>query len=127
MIVGLGIDVTEVPRIAALLERWGDRFAHKVFTAGERAYAAARARPAEHLAARFAAKEATLKALGVPSGLSWHEMEVDSGPGGRPELALSGRALEAARAIGIARLHLSITHAGGVAAAVVVAESAERG
>ena len=121
MIAGLGIDLTEVPRIAALMDRWGERFTHKIFTPDERAYAAARAHPAQHLAARFAVKEAALKALGVPSGLRWHELEV-SNDGGAPSLRLSGRAELAARGRGIDRLHVSITHTADTACAVVVAE-----
>jgi holo-[acyl-carrier protein] synthase len=122
VIVGLGLDLTEISRIAALLERWGDRFAERVFTAGERAYANARAEPARHLAARFAVKEATLKALAVPSGLRWHEMEVTGGGDRPPVLELSGRAAEVASEMGIARMLVSISHDGDTAAAVVVAE-----
>ena len=123
MIVGVGLDLTEIPRIAAMMQRWGERFTRKIFTDGERSYAAGRARPADHLAARVSAKEATLKALGVPSGLSWHDMEVVKRRGARPELVLTGRALEASVAMGISRVHLTITHAADVACAVVVAEA----
>ena len=124
MIVGVGIDLTAVDRMERALGRHGDRFEKRVFTVEECAYCRARARPAEHFAARFAAKEATLKALGVPEGLSWHEMEVAFAPSGRPELILRGVAARAAGERGVARLHLSLTHDGGQAAAVVVAESA---
>jgi holo-[acyl-carrier protein] synthase len=122
LLVGVGIDLTPVDRIARLLGRYAGRFEEKVFTPGERAYCRGRAAAAEHFAARFAAKEAALKALGVPSGLSWHELEVVSGPGGKPELALHGAAARAMAALGVVRLHLSLTHAGGQAAAVVIAE-----
>jgi len=122
MIAGLGIDLTEVARIAAMVDKWGDRFTKKIFTAAERAYAAERAHPEQHLAARFAVKEAALKALGVPSGLRWHELEVASRDGA-PSLQLSGEAQKAARARGIDRLHVSITHTADTACAVVVAES----
>lgn len=124
MIVGIGLDLAEIPRIAALVERWGERFTRKVFTERERAFAEARAFPARHYAGRFAAKEATLKALSVPRGLSWQEMEVVGGGDAAPQLLLSGRAREAAEEQGIARLHLTITHTGEVAAAVVIAEGA---
>jgi holo-[acyl-carrier protein] synthase len=123
VIVGVGLDLTEIPRIAAMLERWGERFTRKVFTDGERAFCDARACAARHYAARFAAKEAALKALGVPAGLSWHELEVTGGGDRPPELSLSGRAREAAERRGIGRLHLSLTHTDDTAAAVVVAES----
>jgi len=126
VIVGVGLDLEEVARIAAMIERWGERFTARVFTADERAFAAARADAAQHLAARFAAKEATLKALGVPAGLSWHELEVTGGGRQPPRLALRGRAEEAARARGVTRLHLTLTHAAGVAAAVVIAEGDPR-
>ena len=104
-----------------LLARYAGRFEDKVFTDGERAYCRGRAHRAEHFAARWAAKEATLKALGVPEGLSWPELEVVSTEG-RPTLALHGAAAQAMAAMGVSRLHLSLTHAGGQAAAVVIAE-----
>ena len=78
---------------------------------------------AQHLAAQFAAKEATLKALGVPAGLSWKELEVVGGGKQAPRLVLHGRAAEAAQRLGATRLHLTLTHAAGVAGAVVVVEA----
>lgn len=122
MIVGIGIDLTEIPRIRRLADQWGARFTHKVFTASERAFADQRADSARHYAARFAAKEATLKALGVPPGLSWHEMEVVGGGKQCPQLVLTGRAKAAADTLGVTRLHLTLTHTNELAAAVVVAE-----
>jgi holo-[acyl-carrier protein] synthase len=124
VILGVGLDLEEVARIAAMAERWGERFVGRVFTAGERAFAGERAHAAQHLAARFAAKEATLKALGVPSGLSWKELEVVGGGKQPPRLVLHGRAAEAAARLGATRLHLTLTHAGGLAGAVVIAEAA---
>jgi holo-[acyl-carrier protein] synthase len=123
MIVGLGIDVCEVDRIGAMVARWGDRFTGRVFTAGEREYAGARALAEVHLAARFAAKEAALKALAVPPGLSWQELEVVGGGRVRPELVLHGRAREAADRLGVVRVHLTLSHTTAVATAVVVAEA----
>jgi holo-[acyl-carrier protein] synthase len=123
VIVGMGLDLTEVARIASMVARWGERFTHRVFTEGERRYALARANAALHLAARFAAKEAVLKALSVPSGLSWHEIEVVGGGTEPPLLVLRGRALAAADKLGVARMHLSLTHTAEVAGAVVVAEA----
>jgi len=122
MIVGLGIDLVATARIEKLLGRYPERFADKVFTAAERAYCGARARPAEHYGARFAAKEAVLKALGVPLGLSWHDMEVSGG--GAPVLTLSGAAARAAAGLGATRWHVSLTHGDGYASAVVVMEGA---
>lgn len=131
MIVGVGIDLCPVSRMRSALSRHEGRFAARVFTDAERAYCDARADPALHYAARFAAKEALLKALSVPPGLSWHEIEVRSASGGAPQLALHGRAAAAAEssaaAVGSAavRLHLSLTHSADAAAAVVIAEAAE--
>src|SRR5690606_20559538 len=121
--LGLGIDLCEIDRIDAMLGRWGDRFSHKIFTPGERAYAEGRALRAAHLAARFAAKEAVLKALGVPTGLSWPELEVTGGGKSPPRLELHGRAGEVARERGVSRVHLTLTHTDSVAAAVVVLEA----
>ena len=121
MIRGIGVDVVSVPRMAEILGRQGERFLRRVFTEGERAYCGAKARPAEHLAARFAAKEAVLKALGVPAGLSWHEMEVVE-EGGAPRVRLHGRAAAAARARRGHRFHLSLSHSAQSAVAMVVAE-----
>lgn len=122
MIVGVGLDLAEIGRIGALLERWGERFTGKVFTAGERAFASARAHPARHYAARFAAKEAALKALAVPPRARWHDMEVVGGGGEPPRLVLAGVVAEAAVRLQVASLHLSLTHGDEVAAAVVIAE-----
>ena len=124
MILGVGIDLTPAERIARALARHAGRFEARVFTDGERRYCAGKARPAEHYAARFAAKEAMLKALGVPDGLSWHEMEVVPSERGRPDLVLRGAAEQAARRLGVTKVWLTLTHAGGLAAAVVVLEGA---
>jgi holo-[acyl-carrier protein] synthase len=126
MIVGLGVDVVEISRIAAMLERHRGRFLERVLTEQERRYCLARALPAESVAARIAAKEAGFKALSGPSqgrSISWQHLEVlvDAR---RPRLALYGPALECAAALGVERCWLSLTHSHGVAVAVVVLESA---
>ena len=123
VIIGLGLDLTEISRIGSLVERWGSRFINRIYTEGERDFALARALPARHFAARFAAKEATLKALRVPQGLSWHEMEVLGGGSEPPIMVLRGAALVAADKIGVARMHLTISHDCNTAAAVVIAEA----
>ncbi len=126
MILGLGLDLVDIARMAHILDgppARAARFVARVFTPGERAYCDARVDRPTRYAARFAAKEAALKALGVPAGLRFQELEVVRGEGA-PALVLSGAAAEAARRLGVARLHLSITHDGGTAAAVVVAEGA---
>jgi holo-[acyl-carrier protein] synthase len=122
MIVGIGLDLENISRIAAATERWGERFTRRVFTEGERRFAGARANGARHLAARFAAKEATLKALRVPPGLSWQEMEVVGGGNEPPSMVLRGRAKAAADQLGVRSLHLTLTHTRDTAAAVVIAE-----
>jgi holo-[acyl-carrier protein] synthase len=122
MIIGVGTDLCGITRMAAILCRQEGRFEARVFTEAERAFCRGRGNPAQHYAARFAAKEALLKALGVPRGLSWQEMEVFHTPEGRPALRLSGAAREAAERLGVRQLHLSLTHEGGMASAFVVAE-----
>src|SRR3954453_11811050 len=82
-----------------------------------------RGRPDEGLAARFAAKEAVAKAIGAPKGLSWHDVEVQTEVGGRPRLAVTGSVAQTAKALGVAHWHLSLSHDGGIAVAMVVAES----
>ena len=124
MVVGIGIDLVDISRIRRLMERWQERFLERVFTPDEVAYALRRHDPAQHLAARFAAKEATLKALGtgLSMGVRWREMEVRRARGERPMLALSGRTATLGVARGVRTLHLSLTHDGGFAMAQVLAE-----
>lgn len=122
MIVGMGMDLCEIDRIEHMVERWGSRFTKKLFTEGERAYASSKVKSGQHYAARFAVKEATLKALSVPKGLRWHEMEVVGGGNRPPRLELHGRAAEVAKGMGISHMHVTISHAAGLAVAVVVAE-----
>jgi holo-[acyl-carrier protein] synthase len=124
VILGIGVDLVHIPRIRQAIERWQERFLDRVFTADEVAYARRRRDPAEHLAARFAAKEATLKALGtgLTMGVRWREMEVRRARGGPPTLSLSGRTAAIGTARGVRALHLSLTHDGDYALAQVVAE-----
>lgn len=124
MILGLGLDLVDVSRFARILggpPARAERFLARVFTPGERAFCDACADRPVRYAARFAAKEAALKALGVPEGLRFTELEVVRAQGA-PTLCLSGKAAEAARRLGVTRLHLTITHDGGAAAAAVLAE-----
>lgn len=111
-----GIDIIEIERIDATMARHGIRFLERVFTAGEVEQSRGRA---ESLAARFAAKEAAFKALGVRVG--WREVEVRREPGGKPRLLLHGRARERAARLGLARWSVSLSHSRGHAVAVVVA------
>jgi holo-[acyl-carrier protein] synthase len=124
MIVGTGVDITEVSRIKAAVERFGDRFLERVFTPDEVRYCTAKANPAERLAARFAAKEAGMKALGtgLRHGITWHDVEVVRQLGGRPAVRFSGKAAEFAERLGCKRAHLSLTHTAEQAMAFVVLE-----
>ena len=117
-----GVDITEVARIAGMIERHGDQFLERVFTGRERAYAAESRRRDEHFAARFAAKEATLKALGTGwrSGISWTDVEVVSLPSGQPTLHLHARAAEIAREQGIGAWSISLSHTENYAVASVI-------
>ncbi|WP_338604417.1 holo-ACP synthase [Desulfoferula mesophila] len=125
MIVGIGLDLAEVGRIEASLERFGRRFLERCFTPEERQTCLARPRPASALAMRFAAKEAFSKAAGLGMrGLGWREIEVVHDPKGKPSLRLHGRALAWMEANGVQASHISLTDEGGFAAAVVVLEKA---
>lgn len=114
MAPGVGIDLLEIDRLERALQRH-PRLAERLFTAAEREYAAARARPARHLAARFAAKEAVVKALGLAGGFALREIEVVAGE--PPTVRLSGRVAEAAAG---ERIEISLTHSREYAAAVAV-------
>jgi holo-[acyl-carrier protein] synthase len=121
---GIGIDVVRIERLVESLERFGKRMEARLFTEGELAYCATHKDPRPHLAARFAAKEATFKALGTgwSGGVGWKQVEVLQ-PGGQvPRLQLTGVALERFGQLGATRSHLSLTHDAGVAIACVVIE-----
>jgi holo-[acyl-carrier protein] synthase len=124
-VVRLGMDLVHIPRIEESVREFGQRFLQRQFTDGELAYACeVRELQAERLAARFAAKEATIKALGLhDAGVNWRDMEVVRAPDGSCTLALHGTALEAARAQRIDRVLVSLSHDGDYAAAVVAAVS----
>jgi holo-[acyl-carrier protein] synthase len=124
MIVGSGIDLTEIGRIQQSMERYGQRFFDHVYTAAEQAYCLRKRKAAESFAARFAAKEAGAKALGtgISRGVSWLEIEVAREPGGRPTLHFHGRAAEVAARLGATRAALSLTHTATLAMASVVLE-----
>jgi holo-[acyl-carrier protein] synthase len=125
MILGIGTDLAEVERIRRSLAQFGDRFLNRIYTARERAYAASKANPAERLAARFAAKEAGMKAIGTgwSQGVRWQDFEVVNEKSGRPTLALAGVALSKADALGVRRISLSLTHTATMAMAVVILEN----
>ena len=124
MIVGMGIDVIEVARVRASIERFGDRFLQRLFTENEIRYCESKANKYERFAARFAAKEAALKAIGtgLSRGVSWQDVEVVREPSGRPTLSLTGKAAEFAKRLGSRRTSISITHTEQVAFAQVILE-----
>jgi holo-[acyl-carrier protein] synthase len=123
VVVGIGIDLVHVERMSRAIERGQERLLARLFTDKERADADGPARD-EKLAARFAAKEATFKALGTgwAGGVGWRHVEVVREASGKPRLELSGKAAERARALGASRFHVSLSHHGGMAAALVVLE-----
>ena len=123
-VVGHGVDLCEERRIAGMVERHGERFLDRVFTAGEQEYArSGGVLRVERLAARFAAKEAVLKALGTGwrGGIAWTDVEVCRDASGRPRVRLAGEAAAEAARQGIESWHLSLTHASGLAIASVLA------
>jgi len=124
MIAGTGIDLIEIERIQHSIDRFGERFLNRVYTAGEQAYCLGKRLAAESFAARFAAKEAAAKALGtgISHGVSWLEIEVVREPSGRPTLRFHGRAAERAARMSVARAAVSLTHTKELAMASVVLE-----
>ncbi len=130
MIVAVGVDHAEVDRIRRAVDhpRWGTRFRRRIYTDGEIAYCERRKRYAESFAARFAAKEAVMKALGTGMrGVSWQEIEVYRERGKAPTIRISGRAAARAELLGIERWHLALTHTAELSTAFIVAEGAQRG
>lgn len=125
MIVGTGIDITEVPRIRQSIERFGRRFLERVFSAGEIRYCDSKANRFERYAARFAAKEAAMKALGTGwnHGVRWRDCEVMRQSGGRPTMAFHGKAGEFAAKLGVKNVALSLSHTAEQAIAQVILES----
>ena len=125
MIVGTGIDIAEVPRIAESIERFGDRFIQRVFTEGEVRYCESKANRAERYAARFAAKEAAMKALGTGwnYGVRWRDVEVVREPGGRPTIKFHGKAAEWAVRLNAKQVSLSLSHTREQAIASVILEN----
>jgi holo-[acyl-carrier protein] synthase len=129
MLIGTGIDLTEIPRIQNSITRFGDRFLNKIFTPREREYCLRKRNAAESFAARFAAKEAAAKALGtgISYGIHWLEIEVTREPSGRPGLEFHGRAAQIAAQLGVTNAAVSLTHTGLLAMASVALEGASAG
>ena len=125
MIVAIGIDIIEIARIEEIFRRRGERFRRRVFTESEIEYCERRASKVASYAARFAAKEAVMKALGTgwAEGVGWSDIEIIRAESGAPIIKLHGRALERMRELGAARVHASLTHSRDIAMAQVILES----
>jgi len=130
-VLGIGVDLTQMLRLRRVVARWDERFLQRVFTEQEIAYCRRRRDPIPHLAARFAAKEATLKALGtgLSMGVHWRELEVRRERGQAPVMVLSGRCRAIAEAKGGRRVLLSLTHDGdyAMAQAMLIGDGADDG
>lgn len=130
MITGLGTDIIEIARVREAFDRFGDRYRRRIFTECEQAFCDSHSAPMPHYAARWAAKEALVKALGTgfTAGIRWVDVAVLPAPGGQPLLTLSGKASEVARRQGVRAAHVSLSHGREYATAVVVlADSASEG
>ena len=124
MIVGTGVDLAEVPRIQASIERYGEKFIRRIYTPAEIAYVERKANKYERYAARFAAKEAGMKAIGTGwrRGVTWQDFEVANLRSGKPTLLLHGVAAGFAEKLGVKHISLSITHTAGLGMAHVILE-----
>lgn len=124
--VGVGVDLVEVSRVERMIAERGPHVFERLLTPAERAYCAEMARPAEHVAVRLAAKEAVYKALQGSEAarkIGWRDTEVQRDPDGKPQVALSGRAAERARELGVHRVLISLSHTHTTAIAVAVLET----
>ncbi len=123
MIIGLGVDLISVERVRKAMERSGERFKNRVFTAAEQAYCDAMKMKNQHYAARFAAKEAVMKSLGIgwAKGVAWTDIGVVNLPSGQPSIELEGKVEEVAREKGAAAIHVTLSHQSGCALAAAVA------
>ena len=124
-VLGIGVDLVECARIQHSLDRFGDRFLHRVFTDGEIAYAQSMKFPARHLAARFAAKEALSKAFGTGIGksMAWKDIDVHKKPSGEPFVVLEGGAKDLASNRGVTKVLITLSHTDNHAMAMIVLES----
>ena len=125
-VIGIGVDLVECARIQHSLDRFGDRFLHRVFTDGEIDYSMSMKFPARHLAARFAAKEAVSKAFGTGIGkaMGWRELDVRKKPSGEPYLVFAGEAEQLAQTRGVTSALITLSHTDNHAMAMIVLEGA---
>jgi holo-[acyl-carrier protein] synthase len=124
MIYGIGVDIIKIERFELALSRWGDRLCERVFTPLELSICQSKARPGRHLALRFAAKEAFLKALGIGmfQGIGWKEIEITNDPSGRPCMILRDEAEKICQTKGIREIFVSISHEAEYGVAQVLLE-----
>jgi len=124
VIIGVGIDNVEIKRMKDILLKWVDRVENRVFTEVELEYSKSKGEPHVHLAARFAAKEAFFKATGkgLNDGMAWTNVTVSNDSSGKPGITISGKAREIAEAMGVGKVHLSLSHTSDSAVAVVILE-----
>jgi holo-[acyl-carrier protein] synthase len=127
-IIGIGTDIIECLRIAQMIERHGELFINRVYTQHEIQYCQSRKLSTQHYAARWAGKEAVLKALGTGwrKGISWRDVEIRNDPGGRPVVALRGGVRDVVEELGIIDMHISLSHCRSHATAYAIAEAADR-
>jgi holo-[acyl-carrier protein] synthase len=127
-IIGIGTDIIECLRIAQMIERHAELFINRVYTPHEIQYCQSRKLATQHFAARWAGKEAVLKALGTGwrKGISWRDIEIRNDPGGRPSVAIRGGALDVVEQLGIIDVHISLSHCRSHATAYAVAEGADQ-
>jgi len=121
MIVGFGIDVVDAGKIERVVRRFQDRFLERIFSEDERKYCMSKRRPHLHLAARFGAKEAFIKAVGARGGIKWTDVEV-AREGGPPFLKLHGKAVKLAESKGVRKIHLALAHDAGMGMAGIILE-----
>jgi len=123
-IIGIGTDITECARIASMIERHGELFTDRVYTDLENEYCSSRKAAVLHYAGRWCAKEAILKAIGTGwvRGITWRDMEIRNDEAGRPTVAIRGGVKEVVERLGIAKLHISISHSDHYATATAIAE-----
>lgn len=124
MIIGIGTDIVEVKRLQKAIERFGDRFIRRVFTENEIKYSEGKASRFQHLAVRFGAKEALLKAMGtgLRDGILWHEIEIRNDELGKPKIFCSGKCLQKLNDLDVENIHVSLTHAEKYGVATVILE-----
>lgn len=123
MIIGIGIDLVEVQRLASILDKWGERFTKRCFSSQEDVYCGKSRHPAIHYAGRFAAKEAFIKSIGGLHGIRYQDIEVVNRINGKPDLIISGEARKIVDSYGVLKIHVSLSHTDHYATAMVILET----